>query len=486
MSEISKQTFLKSFGAALQRGEAALFIGAGISVGAGFVDWRDLLREVAQDLELDVDEEHDLIALAQYEYNRNKNRHRLNQKIIHEFQDRAAQSTSHEWIARLPVDTIWTTNYDRLIETALDRLAKSVDVKHTQAQLLHRVPHTDVTLLKMHGDVDHPDEAVLIKDDYERYESKRGLFVERLRGDLATRHFLFLGFSFTDPNLDYVFSRLRTMLGDKAENQPPRYCILKRPTTPTGKYGGKQNAEYETEKRRLPHRVADLARFNIDVVMVDDYREIPELLEKLARSVAAKSVLISGSAHDYAPVGQAKTESFCHLLGSEIIRRGYTLVSGFGLGIAGSCILGAFEQARRQRLGRLGERLRLHPFPQVVGKPNERAQLYSDIRSELMREAGVTIFIAGNKLDAAKDEVVLADGVMDEFALAKDHGHFLIPVPCTGGAAAEVWKQIEPRLSEFFPGVNVTAEFEVLSDLGRNEREWVAAIFAILEKVTKP
>jgi hypothetical protein len=74
-----------------------------------------------------VDEEDDLIALAQYEYNRNQNRGRLNKKIIEEFRDRAQISPSHRWMARLPIDTIWTTNYDRIIETAFEDAAKTVE-----------------------------------------------------------------------------------------------------------------------------------------------------------------------------------------------------------------------------------------------------------------------------------------------------------------------------------------------------------------------
>jgi NAD-dependent SIR2 family protein deacetylase len=120
MAEITKEQLLRDFSKAIINDEAALFIGAGMSVGAGFVDWRGLLRGIAVDLKLNVDEEHDLIALAQYEYNRNNNRSRLNRKIVEEFRDRATLSDNHRWIARLPIDTIWTTNYDKLLEAAFD------------------------------------------------------------------------------------------------------------------------------------------------------------------------------------------------------------------------------------------------------------------------------------------------------------------------------------------------------------------------------
>ena len=51
------------------------------------------------------------------------------------------------------------------------------------------------TLSKMHGDIEHPDKAVLSKDDYERYHDTHGPFVTALSGDLVEKTFLFLGFS---------------------------------------------------------------------------------------------------------------------------------------------------------------------------------------------------------------------------------------------------------------------------------------------------
>ncbi len=484
MAEITKQQLLRDFSKAILSDEAALFIGAGMSVGAGFVDWRGMLRDIATDLELNVDEEHDLIALAQYEYNRNDNRSRLDRKIVEEFRDRAILSNSHRWIARLPIDTIWTTNYDTLLEQAYADAAKTVDVKHRKADLLHRLPHSDVTLFKMHGDVNHADEAVLIKDDYERYEAKRGLFTSRLQGDLTWRHFLFLGFSFTDPNIDYVFSRLRCLLEEKAKNQPPRYCILRGPKAPKRgeKDYAKLKAQYKRDVRHLPHRVADLGRFNIDVVLVREYSEIEDILKRLSLLVSARSIFVSGSAHEYSPVNRDKMESFCRKLGGEIIKRGFNLVSGFGLGIAGSCIIGAHEQTRRENSGRIGQRLRLHPFPQTFKNDAERQQIYAEIRRELVQESGVSIFIAGNRLDRATGNIVIADGVLEEFALAKEHSHICIPVPATGGAAARIWNEMQPQLAKYFGSARVKGEFSTLADPAKSEDAWIGAIFDIMKK----
>ena len=73
------------------------------------------------------------------------------------------------------------------------------------------IPDTDVTVLKMHGDAESPQEAVLTRDDYEDYVRNRELFVDVLTADLLAKTFVFLGVSFTDPNLNFLLGRLRSI-----------------------------------------------------------------------------------------------------------------------------------------------------------------------------------------------------------------------------------------------------------------------------------
>jgi hypothetical protein len=49
---IERTELLKNYVAAMHEGDAALFIRAGMSRPAGFVDWRGLLRNCAKELEL--------------------------------------------------------------------------------------------------------------------------------------------------------------------------------------------------------------------------------------------------------------------------------------------------------------------------------------------------------------------------------------------------------------------------------------------------
>jgi len=47
--------FIDDFSKALRENNAAIFAGAGLSSGAGFVNWTELLRSVAEELHLKVD-----------------------------------------------------------------------------------------------------------------------------------------------------------------------------------------------------------------------------------------------------------------------------------------------------------------------------------------------------------------------------------------------------------------------------------------------
>lgn len=214
LADMSKNMdqFVETFVKELEEENVAVFAGAGLSVAAGYVDWRTLLQPIAKELELDIDQEHDLISIAQYHLNEKQNRSGLNRALIDQLSPGHAPTENHRILARLPIRTFWTTNYDKLLEESLKTAGKIADVKYTIDHLKLTKRRRDAIVYKMHGDIDHPDIAVLTKDDYEQYQVTRGQYVTALSGDLVAKMFLFLGFSFTDPNLDYILSRVRISL----------------------------------------------------------------------------------------------------------------------------------------------------------------------------------------------------------------------------------------------------------------------------------
>jgi hypothetical protein len=383
--------FIKRYATAVDAGDAAIFAGADLSCSAGYVDWRSLLRDIAVELRLDIDRETDLIAIAQYHLNEKRQRGRLNQAIVEGLAGSASPTRTHRILARLPISTAWTTNYDQLLERSFEDAGKIVDLKLTQENLAQSKPGRDVVIYKMHGCVTQPHDAVVTKDDYEQYEKRRPLFVESLKGDLIAKTFLFMGFSFTDPNIDYILSRVRVVLGT---NIREHFCLMRVPGRPI-RMVGREKAEYEYQQRKTILCQDDLRRFGIETVWVDDYSQVELLLSALSSFSHRKAVFISGAAHDPAPLGRERLGDLARQIGARLIREGYSLVSSFGMGLGEECVIGALRALYGIPKGADLERLVVRPFPRVVGA-NQKGQ-NTRHREDLIARSGVVVVIAGNR-----------------------------------------------------------------------------------------
>jgi len=354
---VSLETFFADYGKAIDRGTAAAFVGAGLSVPAGFVDWRRLLRTLASEIRLDIDIEDDLVMVAQYHLNANNNdRSRLNQILVDEFAKSGTPTSAHLTLARLPIRTYWTTNYDRLLEQALAAVGRQPDVKSTTGALTVTPPASAAVVYKMHGDLTDPSALVITKDDFETYSSRHPQFRYQLAADLASKNFIFLGLGFADPNLDYVLGLLRSALGSSPR---AHYTFARQPQL--SDYPNQAALDYSCNK--LNHRISDLKRYGIHTVVVQDYGEIPAALEELERRYYRRQVFISGAASSFEPLGQERIEALCRDLGARLISDDYNLVSGLGLRIGGPVVMGALEVLYSTGDdGELERRLRLRPF----------------------------------------------------------------------------------------------------------------------------
>lgn len=423
------EAFITHFVDELNDNNAAIFAGAGLSAASGHVDWKGLLRDVAADLGLNIDIEDDLISLAQYYLNKNSaNRHTLNQKILNHFHG-GEPNDNHHLLARLPISTYWTTNYDKLIERAFEQVGKVCDVKHRTRSLANTLDGRDVVLYKMHGDIDSADEAIISKDQYEKYFSTHGAFINALTGDLTFKTFLFLGFSFTDPNLDYIFSRIRVTFQDNARKH---YCFFRQIERQSGE--SESDCEYRRTKQNLV--IKDLQRFNIDVLLVDSFDIITEVLREIENRYRRQTIYISGSAHDYGQWSAGDAETFITELSKAIVQNGFKIISGFGLGVGSFVINGVLEEVYLSKRQRLSDELLLRPFPQG----EEGQKQWESYRKDMISYAGISIFIFGNK--SVDGKVVAATGVRSEFEIAIGQGLIPIPIGSTGYVAKELSDEV--------------------------------------------
>lgn len=431
---MEKSRFIDLYLKDLREGNAAIFAGAGLSVSAGFVNWRELLRDIAAELNLNIDRESDFVAIAQYHVNsKGQNRGQLNKVILEEFPAEKSPTECHRILARLPISTWWTTNYDKLIETALTDEGRVADIKYQVDQLAHTKPNRNVTVFKMHGDVEHPSDVVLTRDDYEKYAFKRGAFLNALTGDLTSKTFLFIGFSFTDPNLERVLAQIRYRF---AENQRPHYALFKS----VSEHDCEDADELEYAKNRQAIVLEDLKRYNIESVLVDSYDQVPRVVSEIYRRFVQNSIFVSTSAHDYSPWGEQHVHSFMEKLGGLLIERNLKVVSGVGVGAGNALLGGSILSLSRNPEKRFDDNLIVRPFPQFPNDPDEREALWDSYRRDMIARAGIAIFLFGNK--QAGNAVVPATGMQSEFEIAKELGLFVIPVGATGSISRDLGRDV--------------------------------------------
>lgn len=464
--------FIKDFVQDLHNDSAAIFAGAGLSKGSGYVDWPELLRDIAKELGLNVDREHDLISLAQFHVNTRQTSAGLAKKILQEFSEQAEPSEVHDIIARLPIRSFWTTNYDSLIEDALRKAFRVPDVKFAVEHLTTSKPKRDAIVYKMHGDVQMPLQAVIYKEQYEKYHYTHAPFITALSGDLVSKTFLFIGFSFTDPNLDYVLSRLHG--GTTKRNH---YCFMRE----AQRADDDDDELFNYKRRKQELRIEDLKRFGIQTLLVDNYSDITDILKRIEALYRKRTVFFSGSAEEYGTWERRDAMDFVHDVAANCVKANCRVVNGFGWGVGSAVINGALEAIYGDPLKYSESQLIVRPFPQ---QGDNLKELWEQYRQRMISLAGVALFFFGNKLDGGN--LVNANGVRREFEIALQHGLLPIPVAATGFMAEELWKEISADLDEYYGNCKwVIPMVEKLADPKTAHKDMVKTITEIIKQLNK-
>lgn len=469
--------FINDYVSKLRQGTATVFLGAGMSKAAGFVDWKGLLRDLATDLGLKIEDETDLISVAQFHKNKNNNRNRINEKIVEEFTDSDVETENHRILARLPFNTIWTTNYDDLIEDAHIKINKKIDVKRNIDDLFINKGNRSCILYKMHGDKDQANEAVLLKEDYERYYYTHEPFISVLNSELISKSFLFIGFSFTDPNVNYIFGRLTHRYSDRSKDH---YCIMKK-TSINDWDNNQEKFNYEKIKQEL--FIKELERYRVQTILIESYNDLTLTLNEIEKRYNSHSVFISGSAIEYGDFTPLEAQNFIHLLSKELIQKKFNVVNGFGLGVGSAVINGALDAIYSDPRKYSENQLILKPFPQFPSGDKELGALWEEYRQNMISRSGITIILFGNKIK--EGALKNADGVYREFEIALQHGLMPLPISYTGYMAEEIFKEISKGYHKY----NFSEEiFNDLSSISLDKTDLLKSIkqiVAIIQKIAK-
>jgi len=122
-------------------------------------------------------------------------------------------------LARLELcKRFYTTNYDDFLERAFKLQRKSYSVVALESQM--GVSRDSLQIVKFHGDLSHPSQIVLTESDYENRMKLSSPLDYLLRADLLGRIVLFVGYSFHDPNVSYLFRLFTDQFFDQDTSLP--------------------------------------------------------------------------------------------------------------------------------------------------------------------------------------------------------------------------------------------------------------------------
>lgn len=215
------------------------FIGAGISMSVHWqnpvdgtprrgISWRELVNQAARmlgyaDPDLLRVRGDDLQILEYFRIKHNDQTAELRNWFnieINAPDDALINSPIHAALAGLDKCSLfYTTNYDDFLERGLrlhGRPSKPIAMEAHIADFL--IQESDgvtnlAQVVKFHGDLNNPERMVLSESDYERRLSFSDVEDQRLKSDLLGRALLFLGYSFRDWNVSYLFRLVNDQFG---------------------------------------------------------------------------------------------------------------------------------------------------------------------------------------------------------------------------------------------------------------------------------
>lgn len=199
--------------AEILRGNCVVFVGAGLSVGAGLPGWQELISRLAAQFDCAADD-HDFLTIAQA-YEHKFGRDKL-EAVVQECTDTSARTPTetHRALGKLSFRVrYWiTTNYDDLLERTFSEMDREPSVVIRESDVAQARNRYNI-IVKIHGDSGKPDTIVLTKNDYFASPLAKSLVWNLLADALAQKTFLFLGYSMRDPDFTQLQSALISRVG---------------------------------------------------------------------------------------------------------------------------------------------------------------------------------------------------------------------------------------------------------------------------------
>ncbi|MFR5322557.1 MAG: SIR2 family protein [Mediterraneibacter gnavus] len=440
-------SYLDQIAEQMKLGYLSVFAGAGLSVASGYVDWKSLLEPLCKQMRLNINK--DLTEIAQY-YKNQYGRQGLNDIVFREFAKMPKNNENVTWLTKLPIKEYWTTNYDDVIEQEIEKRGKVVEEIINQESFKYHDPEREVVIYKMHGDKRYPDDVVLTKEDYQTYDEKRKLFTKLLSVELVRRTFVFIGFSFNDPNLERILSIAKNTLNSKS--LPKHYCFLRK--VQVIDYLNHENVltenaleRYIQDKNYQELRINAMTKYGIYAILVDDFQQITIMLQYLYNKYISNNVFVCGgidpnNLSDYGRFNEveykktdrlSRAEKFLTLLGKALIDNDFQIYTEFGAGVGNYILSGVLSSKKKNPMNIDVTNREIH-INSLIGVEDN---MKTEIRKRMIEQCNSMIVLFGYGNDREKS------GIFQEYDIARENNNYIIPVSSTGFAAQSIYDEME-------------------------------------------
>jgi hypothetical protein len=209
--------FPKPFLEDLVNGKTIPIVGAGFSKNAeipqkkSILDWNELGNEIANEIN-DYEYINALDAISAYchEYSRTKLVEKLTSLLL---VDSIKPGKTHLAFCELQFDIVCTTNFEFLLEDGYKLASKYCRPIIEEDQLSISTNSENVILLKLHGDLHHPNRLIATEEDYDSFLEKYPILSTYLANLLISRTPFFIGYSLDDNNFRQIWQLIKDRLG---------------------------------------------------------------------------------------------------------------------------------------------------------------------------------------------------------------------------------------------------------------------------------
>lgn len=206
----------------LNEGNASILVGAGFSKNArssdpnitSLPDWAELSSLMVQRYFPSSDYSNKTVLEVASEIEEETGRPELIDIIRDLIPDQSFDPTDvYDGLLKLPWRTIYTTNFDTLLERANQKFKSGYKpiLNNTQLSI-----GQNKSIIKLHGSLENND-MVISKNDYERYSDTHGAFETIFKTSLITDTLCLIGFSGDDPNFIKFFEWKKKSLKENSK-----------------------------------------------------------------------------------------------------------------------------------------------------------------------------------------------------------------------------------------------------------------------------